>query len=420
MRWTALMIVGALLGCREEPEPGPFCGDGLLDSGEECDNGDFNDDTTADECRTSCRFPSCGDGVTDFGETCDDGNNVDFDGCSSSCVFEGSGTESEPNDRLDQAEALEGTERGGLSGSDRDCFRLDVQTCDVLSLELNGECADGVRVDVFDAAQNLLAVKTVGCEAVDFTDVPGPVLAGSLTVCLSAVGADVPRYELSASLSGGVDGDAADDDADGWPDVCDRCPDDDNSLEPRFPQGNGWIRPWLLYAAENAGSGCTPTGELLTGEATLAPAAGDDPFEILLSGNNAINLSSRYSGQLSAPRESLAVVYVDGDSLPESVTVSYGSDDGALLYWNGENVDTVDSCQGVRNDQFSATVTVQPGWNRLALRIRDQGGGWGYTVRLRDTEGNNLSDYALSLDPFGAWRQDQRDSDGDGVADVCD
>lgn len=32
--------------------------------------------------------PGCGDGVVDFGETCDDGNDVAGDGCSADCVFE--------------------------------------------------------------------------------------------------------------------------------------------------------------------------------------------------------------------------------------------------------------------------------------------------------------------------------------------
>ena len=33
---------------------------------------------------------TCGDGTldTEFGETCDDGNNIDLDGCDSSCIIE--------------------------------------------------------------------------------------------------------------------------------------------------------------------------------------------------------------------------------------------------------------------------------------------------------------------------------------------
>ncbi|MBX3156571.1 MAG: DUF4215 domain-containing protein [Deltaproteobacteria bacterium] len=35
--------------------------------------------------------PSCGNGVIDAGETCDDGNRIDGDGCSASCTDETGG-----------------------------------------------------------------------------------------------------------------------------------------------------------------------------------------------------------------------------------------------------------------------------------------------------------------------------------------
>ena len=38
------------------------------------------------ECRKNCTIPRCGDGILDAGEACDDGNTVDGDGCSSSCL----------------------------------------------------------------------------------------------------------------------------------------------------------------------------------------------------------------------------------------------------------------------------------------------------------------------------------------------
>ena len=52
-----------------------FCGDGVINNSgtEECDDGDTNSDTEANACRTDCTLPGCGDGVIDSGETCDDG-----------------------------------------------------------------------------------------------------------------------------------------------------------------------------------------------------------------------------------------------------------------------------------------------------------------------------------------------------------
>ena len=65
------------------------CGDGLLGPGEVCDNGPNNSDSLPDACRTSCTPARCGDLVIDSLEQCDDGNQVGGDGCGPTCVSEG-------------------------------------------------------------------------------------------------------------------------------------------------------------------------------------------------------------------------------------------------------------------------------------------------------------------------------------------
>ncbi|MFQ5515772.1 MAG: DUF4215 domain-containing protein [Myxococcota bacterium] len=67
----------------------PSCGNGVLDHiCEQCDDGAANDDTSPDACRTTCTEPRCGDGVLDSGELCDDGNIESCDGCSEDCQIE--------------------------------------------------------------------------------------------------------------------------------------------------------------------------------------------------------------------------------------------------------------------------------------------------------------------------------------------
>jgi len=59
------------------------CGNGILDPGEECEDGD---DDPGDGCTTSCTFPVCGDGFVWLGhEDCDDGNPIETDDCTTAC-----------------------------------------------------------------------------------------------------------------------------------------------------------------------------------------------------------------------------------------------------------------------------------------------------------------------------------------------
>jgi cysteine-rich repeat protein len=58
-----------------------LCGNGILETGEDCDNGILNSDIAPNACRTNCRVARCGDGVIDNGEACD-GND-----CRANCVL---------------------------------------------------------------------------------------------------------------------------------------------------------------------------------------------------------------------------------------------------------------------------------------------------------------------------------------------
>jgi cysteine-rich repeat protein len=64
------------------------CGDGVVDPGEECDDGNANNH---DGCRNTCLLPFCGDGVVDPGEACDDGNKSNNDGCRNNCSLSSCG-----------------------------------------------------------------------------------------------------------------------------------------------------------------------------------------------------------------------------------------------------------------------------------------------------------------------------------------
>lgn len=77
-----------------------WCGNGVLEVGEDCDDGNTTDTdgcsaTCSIEdgfvCRSEpslCRADECGDGLVGSAETCDDANEVDGDGCDFSCSTE--------------------------------------------------------------------------------------------------------------------------------------------------------------------------------------------------------------------------------------------------------------------------------------------------------------------------------------------
>jgi cysteine-rich repeat protein len=62
----------------------PTCGDGKVQAGEACDDGNEDEE---DECTSLCKSPSCGDGLLLSDEQCDDGNTTVGDGCEPDCTY---------------------------------------------------------------------------------------------------------------------------------------------------------------------------------------------------------------------------------------------------------------------------------------------------------------------------------------------
>ncbi len=431
----------------------PGCGDGVVDPGEACDDGRDNSNSAPDACREDCALASCGDAIVDGGEACDDGANLGGDGCDPLCRVETGPGEVEINDTPDAADPLpEDGIFGSLAEDDVDCFALEVPTCGAVEALLDdgfGACTAEATVGLHDPDGVMVATGSTeadGCARLDPAEASGArwLDAGTYAVCVEGLeGYPVPGYRLVAStvdslalgmpLPDDLDGDGIpaqcddDDDGDGVPDAEDNCPDlpnGDGAVSPTT-ENDGFIRHWLTigpFEGRESPEGCLPTeDDLLGDDAAAAPALGDAvddlQWTVVISNENRIDYVRDY-GFVSAPREVYGAVYVHSET-ERDLTLALGPDDGARAWLNGEQVLTVTGCQGTNVDQFTAEVTLLAGWNRLLIKIFDQGGGWGTFARFKDGD-TPVTDLELSLDPSGPWIPGQSDLDDDGIGDVCD
>lgn len=472
MRWWGLLLV-ACTGGPSEPTfvdtyaqdtdafwvgpdgnaPAGVCGNGVVEGEEACDNGADNSDSTPDACRTDCTLPRCGDGVEDGPEACDDGNLVYGDGCSPGCVVESGPYEVEPNDDAASAQAYpQGASLiAELTEGDEDCYAVDVPAdgyvdatasgtdglCPpnlVLRL-LDGEGREQVRASSEDACVHLNA--NVESDAAFLEEgryvvcVEGEASSYLLTV---TVGADSCVLEIPPPDPADFDGDGVadqcdpDDDGDGVEDAVDNCPRTSNGPETALvTDAEGFVRHWLLsgpWVGVSSENRCLPTVERLPGgDGAHVPSLGLDVqgkvWFAEFQASSEIDFRDVF-GDPPTPRESFAVSWVYSAS-SRRVVVHVGADDGSRVWVNGVQIGEDSGCHGVRTDQFRWEADLRGGWNKITLKVYDQGGGWGQVLRLRDVEDDTpLAGLPVSLADGVTWRDEQSDQDGDGVGDVCD
>jgi MYXO-CTERM domain-containing protein len=112
------------------------CGNGVISPGEVCDDGNLVD---GDGCDSDCSVTACGNGIVTAGEDCDDGNPVDGDGCDTNCTVTacGNGIVS-PDETCDDSNLVDG------DGCDSNCT---VTACGNGILTMGEVCDDGNAAD---------------------------------------------------------------------------------------------------------------------------------------------------------------------------------------------------------------------------------------------------------------------------------
>jgi cysteine-rich repeat protein len=144
--WTValggqLVMALALGGCQSSPlGQRERCGNGLIDLGEECDDGNAVD---GDGCSSRCTIEACGNGRVDraHGEQCDDGNQADGDGCSADCMLLSCG-----NGVMDPLEECDDGNRLAGDGCSSSCTK-EICGNGIFDRAHGEQCDDGNTID---------------------------------------------------------------------------------------------------------------------------------------------------------------------------------------------------------------------------------------------------------------------------------
>lgn len=119
------------------------CGDGLIQEGEICDDGNTQ---SGDGCDAQCRseVPVCGNGAVEGDEECDDGNIEVGDGCDPNCALEAAPVCG--NGLVEAGETCDDGNTVGGDGCSPTCQTEPLDTCGDGFRDPNEECDDGNRV----------------------------------------------------------------------------------------------------------------------------------------------------------------------------------------------------------------------------------------------------------------------------------
>lgn len=133
--WLIACVAIAASGC-DFGANSAKCGNSIVEIGEDCEPGSG----ASAVCDSACKF-ICGNGTLNSDEQCDDGNRVDGDGCDSTCKLECGNGNVDANEQCD-----DGNQKGG-DGCDSDCKlecgngKLDFnETCDASAGSPSGAC----------------------------------------------------------------------------------------------------------------------------------------------------------------------------------------------------------------------------------------------------------------------------------------
>lgn len=99
--------------------------------------------------------------------------------------------------------------------------------------------------------------------------------------------------------------------------------------------------------------------------------------------NGFVNLAKEVTPHELVITYALTYIYA---KQPETVSLFIGSDDGSKVFFNNRQLYRFDGLRVAEPDQAEILLNVNPGWNKLLLKLENNLGGYGFYARLNDRD----------------------------------
>jgi len=164
-----------------------------------------------------------------------------------------------------------------------------------------------------------------------------------------------------------------------------------------------YIRDWLVNGLYSYSDNTELLNrDFLNGETSVRPAErntdGDYTWAKLINSSDYIDLNEVYLGR--SGENDNKVVYAHTffySPASQSVYLSMGSNDGLKAWLNGNLVWTNDVTRGHTLDQDKVSVNIEPCWNRLLIKVKNNTSTYAFSARFLDAA-NNPVDFLCRLD----------------------